>query len=124
MKLKKLAAALLTASIMLSQPVFAEDKLSNGSSEGYDYFAKLMTYASQLYIDEDVTAEEIIGAALKKAVDEDSEFLDKLLKAGFSSLDEYSEYYTPDEFQDYINNINHTFYGIGVVIQKKATMWS
>ena len=61
MKLKKLAAALLTASIMLSQPVFAEDKLSNGSSEGYDYFAKLMTYASQLYIDEDVTAEEICG---------------------------------------------------------------
>lgn len=120
MKLKKLAAALLTASIMLSQPVFAEDKLSNGSSDGYDYFAKLMTYASQLYIDEDVTAEEIIGAALKKAVDEDSEFLDKLLKAGFSSLDEYSEYYTPDEFQDYINNINHTFYGIGVVIQKKG----
>lgn len=119
MKIKRIAAIFLSSVMFLScQTVFSKENSSG--DDGYDYFIKLITSAAQLYIDEDISADELIENALKKAVDENPEILDKLLKAGFSSLDEYSEYYTPEEFQEYINNINHTFYGIGVVIQKKG----
>lgn len=115
--MKRIAAIFLMLAVFATYPItFADD----GVDADYDYFVKLMTSVSALYIDEDISADEVIEKALKKAVEENPEILEKLLKAGFSSLDEYSEYYTPDEFQDYINNINHTFYGIGVVIQKKG----
>ena len=120
MKLKKLTA-LLGALIIFSNTAFANEESVQplGHDSSYEIFTKLMTYASQLYIDDSVTPEELINNAFEKAVEDNPEFLNELLKAGFSSLDPYSEYYTAEEFSDYINNLNHIFYGIGVVIQKK-----
>lgn len=113
MKLKRFISAAVASVMLIAQPAFAET-----SGAEYNYFKKLMTYASQLYIDEEVSADELIDAAIKKAMEENPELITELLKAGFSSLDEYSEYYTSEEFVDFVNNINHTFYGIGVVIRK------
>lgn len=114
--MKNKVIAILTAIFMLMpQTTFAQDEAQNIL---YDYFRRLMAYASQLYIDENVTTEELIDNAIKEVIKEDPELLEKLLKAGFSSLDEYSEYYTADEFQKYLDDLNHTFYGIGVIIRK------
>ncbi len=114
---KRLAAASLIASMLFGGNVFAAEVQKTDTA--YDYFTKLMTYASELYIDENVSADEIIKKAIENALEENPDMVTKLLKAGFSSLDEYTEYYTPQEYVDFINNMNHTFYGIGVIIQKK-----
>ncbi len=114
MKLKRFILAALATATISSATVLAAPAQNH---YGYDYFEKLMMYAANLYIDENVSYEELIDKALKKAIDDNPEFLQPLLKAGFASLDEYSEYYTPEEFTQYVDNLNNTFYGIGVVIQ-------
>ena len=111
--IKKIIASALAASMLFTNIVFAEEK-----NEEYDFFTTLMTYAAQLYIDEEVTSEEIIDNAVKGAIKDNPELMRELLKAGFASLDDYSEYYTPEEFETFLNNMNHTFYGIGVYIRK------
>lgn len=121
MKLRKFLAAFMASVMMIPATVFAEDTSSETQAvdnPNYSYFATLMNYASQLYIDDSITADELISAAFEKAMNDNPEFLDELIKAGFASLDEYSEYYTQEEFDSYINTLNHVFYGIGVVIQK------
>lgn len=111
---KRLTAAILSAMMLFGGNAFAEE-----TESVYDYFARLMTYASELYIDENVSASELIKTAIENALEENPDMVTELLKAGFASLDEYTEYYTPEEYVDFINNMNHTFYGIGVIIQKK-----
>lgn len=113
---KRLTAALLSATLLFGGNVFAAE---NETESAYDYFAKLMTYAAELYIDENVSANELIKTAIENALEENPDMVTELLKAGFASLDEYTEYYTPQEYVDFINSMNHTFYGIGVIIQKK-----
>lgn len=114
---KRLTAVITAAAMLFSGSAFAAEEQEGGGS--YDFFSKLMTYAAQLYIDENVNADELIKKAFEKAMDENPQILIELLKAGFSSLDEYTEYYTPEEYISFVNDMNHTFYGIGVIIQKK-----
>lgn len=121
MKFKGVISIVSALVLAFGQTCFAkDDNVSEKKSDSvkYDYFTTLMTYASELYIDEEITADEIIEQAIKKALEENPEFLDAVLKAGFSSLDDYSEYYTAEEFLNYMNNMNHIFYGIGVVISQ------
>lgn len=115
-KFKRVTAAAISAVMLFGGIVHAQEAETESA---YDYFTRLMTYAAQLYIDEDVSTEEIIKQAIEKAMEENPEMVTQLVKAGFSSLDEYTEYYTPQEYIDFINSMNHTFYGIGVIIQKR-----
>lgn len=92
----------------------------NDENTQYDYFDKILGYASEMYIDENVTKEEILNRTIKKYLSDNPEVVSELLKDAFSELDEYSEYYTFDEYVEYVNNLNHTFYGIGVIIQKEG----
>lgn len=110
---KKLYALILSASMLIPS-------LSQAASVEYNTFDKLMNYAAQLYIDQDISVEELKEKAVSKLLEEHPELLDQLLKAGFSSLDQYSEFFTGEEFLDYVNDLNHTFYGIGVTIQKNG----
>ncbi len=110
---KKLYALILSASMLIPS-------LSQAASVEYNTFDKLMNYAAQLYIDQDISVEELKEEAVSKLLEEHPELLDQLLKAGFSSLDQYSEFFTGEEFLDYVNDLNHTFYGIGVTIQKNG----
>ena len=110
---KKLYALILSASMLIPS-------LSQAASVEYNTFDKLMNYAAQLYIDQDISVEELKEEAVSKLLEEHPELLDQLLKAGFSSLDQYSEFFTGEEFLDYVNDLNHTFYGIGETIQKNG----
>ena len=86
----------------------------------YNYLDKMFGYASELYLDENITKEEILNNAVKNYLKKNPDALVDLLKAGFSGLDDYSEYYSGEEFNNYVNNLNHVFYGIGVMIQKEG----
>lgn len=111
--MKKKILSIILAIAAIQSTVFAkEDKVVE-----YEYMDKLFGFAEELYIDESVTKEDILKEAVKKYLKDNPEAMEEIIKNGFSSLDDYSEYYTGDELTSYINNINHTFYGIGVSIK-------
>ena len=115
MKLKKLIAALLTPALLgISPAAIAEE---NDESR---YFDVLTNYAANLYIDEDVTRVDLMKAAVEEVLKDNPELMYKMIKAAFSSLDEYSEYYTKEEYEEYVKQLNHIFCGMGVIIQRKG----
>lgn len=112
MNMKKTLAAALAA-MMLAAPAYAE---SNDESR---YLDILTNYAANLYIDENVSAEDLMQAATEEILKENPELMYKMIKAAFSSLDEYTEFYTAEEYESYYQHLNKIFYGMGVMIQQK-----
>lgn len=110
--MKKILSIILVIAAIQSTIFAKEDKVAE-----YEYMDKLFGFAEELYIDESVTKEDILKEAVKKYLKDNPDAMEDIIKNGFSSLDDYSEYYTSDELTSYINNINHTFYGIGVSIK-------
>lgn len=117
MKLKRLIALVLIPA-MFGIKAFA----SFGENAEADYFNAMLNYASNLYIDETVTSEDIMRSAVEEVLKDNPELMYKMIKAAFSSLDEYSEFYTAEEYNEYYQQLNHIFCGMGVIIQKKGEM--
>ena len=92
--MKKLLALIL-AGLMIAGSTASAETLSSG----YTNFERLSSYGANLYIDESVTADYLMTEALKKVINENPELEIELIKAAFSSLDEYSEFYTKDEYE-------------------------
>ena len=110
---RKFLSLILALAMLLGQSVSAETV-----SEGYDKFERMSSYGANLYIDDSITTDYIMTEALKTVINEDPELALKLIKAGFASLDEYSEFYTKEEYELFKKNLDKIVYGIGVVIQQ------
>lgn len=125
--MKKLLALSLAAMLGISQmSVFAaptpepEEEKVTPSMEYLDY-EKVAGYIAEKYIDESYTTEDIMKLGL-------SEFLAKygddaiveLLKAATNGLDDYSDFYTREEYIEYTNELNSTFYGLGIQMQQSG----
>lgn len=115
--IKKIVSILVALSLSATYVLANEEK---EISPEYEYFEKVSGFAAEMYIDETVTKEDIMKMGLNKLLESKPELVEEILKAGFTSLDDYSEYYTYSEYREFYNSINHTFYGIGVVIQKEG----
>lgn len=111
MKFKSVIAPILAAS-MLATPVYAE-------SDELRYLDSIISYASNLYIDSSVYSEDLMRAAISEAVKDNPELMYKMIKAVFGELDDYSEFYTAEEYQKYYQRLVNEFYGIGVIIQMR-----
>ncbi len=70
------------------------------------------------YIDETLDAETIMQMGISNLLDGDDDMLVTLLKKTLESLDDYSTFYTADEYEEYINNLNRTFFGVGIELKK------
>ncbi|SHD76227.1 S41 family peptidase [Schnuerera ultunensis] len=96
--IKKLAALILALSILLTpiRPI---------AESGYDleYFIQIMGLVQQNYVYE-LREEELLQGAIKGL---------------FDTLDENSQYYTEEEFQDLIDDLSGDFVGIGVYIKEE-----
>ncbi|MCX7714727.1 MAG: S41 family peptidase [Clostridia bacterium] len=114
MKLKRIIAALIAVVILLPTVVSAEE------SDEYKLYDNIVNFIQNSYIDETITKDEIIKNAIDNLVKENPEMLVKLFQATFDGLDQYSEFYTAEEFQAFLENLNKEFCGIGVVIQKQG----
>lgn len=110
--IKRFFSALIVAAVLLTQPVFADGDLE------YQKIEQVLNYAANLYIDDSVTSDELIESSVKTLLEKNPELATELIKAGFENLDEYSEFYTADEYELFTKNINHIVYGIGVIIQQ------
>lgn len=123
MRIKRLTAIFLSAIVTVSSfgAVFAEnsDEVQEYPYSGeYGAFDEISDYISKVYIDDSLTKEQVMvnGAApiLSEMLDGNEELLVKILKKSLSSLDDYSEFYTAEEYKKFEGQLNHTFYGIGV----------
>lgn len=110
--IKRFLSVFMVAVLLLSQSVFAD-----GDSE-YQKIEQILNYAANLYIDDSVTSDELMVDAVKNLLTDNPELAKELIKSGFSALDEYSEFYTSEEYEQFNKSMNHVFYGIGVMIQK------
>ena len=112
MKIRRLIAA-ITVPMMLGLPAFAE---SNDESR---YFEVLTNYAANLYINEEITSDDLMREATEAVLKDNPELMYKMIKAAFRSLDDYSEFYTAEEYKEYYQRLNKIFYGMGVVVQRR-----
>lgn len=112
MKIKSIIASMLALS-MLTVPAYAK---ADGESM---YLDAVINYVSNLYIDSSVYSEDMMRAAISEAVKDNPELMYKMIKAAFGELDEYSEFYTAEEYQKYYEMLTKEFFGIGVIIQMR-----
>lgn len=110
---KKIIAAAAALSMFFGTATYAE------YSDEFDVFEQVAGYISTYYIDDSLTDGDIMYKAISKFVENDDEHLVELLKSMLSALDPYSEFFTAEEYKGFVNNIDKTFYGIGVQIQQK-----
>ncbi len=68
----------------------------------------------------DVTQEQIYERMITTMLNENPKMLDTFFEALFASFDDYSEFYTADEFKNFVNNLEGVFGGIGVYLEKRA----
>lgn len=126
-KLKRFLAALLSAAMItapasvMAQGENRQVQESDSNEEfvgsgNYQALMQIAGYISNLYIDESVTEDIAVQQGLSDYLDENDEALWKLLKAMFRSLDPWCDFFTSAEYREYQNDINHTFYGIGIAI--------
>ena len=115
--IKRKIAAILASIFVISAgaSVYAEYSYS----DELDVAQQVAGYISTYYIDDSLKDEDIIMRALSEYLKEDDEKLVEFLKSMLESLDPYSQYFTAEEYKGFINNVNKTFYGIGVRIEQK-----
>ena len=85
----------------------------------YEAYKQIAGYIADMYLDDSYTAEEIMQIGLSEYLGKNGdEALVALLKGALRSLDEYSDFYTRDEYIEYNNSLNKTFYGLGVLLRQ------
>lgn len=112
---RKIAAILASVFVMSSGAAFAEYSYS----DELDVAQQVAGYISTYYIDDTLKDEDIIIRALSEYLKYDDEKLVEFLKSMLEALDPYSQYFTAEEYRGFVNNVNKTFYGIGVRIEQK-----
>lgn len=117
MKLKKIISLVLT-SVMLAptSAVFAKTDEAEYSGE-YQAFRQIAEYVSERYIDDSLTTEDIMAQGLSALLEGNDPLLIELLKSTLESMDDYSEFFTPEEYKAFQQSIEKTFYGIGITMQ-------
>ena len=100
MKKSKFLSVILAGMMLLTQPIFAEDI-------EYSRVDMMLNYAANLYIYEETDASVLLENGLKSVLKDNPELATQIIKAGFKSLDDYSEYYTQEEYELFKKNLNH-----------------
>ncbi|MCH5186175.1 MAG: PDZ domain-containing protein, partial [Oscillospiraceae bacterium] len=137
MKFKKIISAFIAAGLLLSGSAFAAENAGSvtgdqdKSIENTDNTAKstpmpisdellvyknILTFIENAYIDDSVNKDQLMADGISNLLKDNPDMLAKLFKATFESLDMYSDYYTQEEFEKYMNGINSSAYGVGLVM--------
>lgn len=125
MNFKRIIAA-VTASVMISIPftVFAagigseEAKSDIVLSNEYIVYDQIAEFVAENYLDSQLSKEDIMLMGISNYLKDNNEAALELLKSMLTSLDPYSDFFTAEEYAKYINQINQTFYGIGVYLEE------
>ena len=92
-----------------------DDKVD--TSLQYQAYEQIAGYIADRYLDDSYTAEDIMKLGLSSYLGENGDdALVELLKGALHSLDNYSDFYTREEYVEYNNELNKTFYGLGITM--------
>ncbi|MBQ8300900.1 MAG: S41 family peptidase [Clostridia bacterium] len=117
MKLKRIISVILTSVMLAPTSVtFAKTDEKEYSGE-YQAFKQIAEYVSERYIDASLTTEDIMAQGLSAMLEGNDPLLIELLKSTLESMDDYSEFYTAEEYKAFQQSIEKTFYGIGITMQ-------
>lgn len=87
----------------------------------YQAYEQIAGYIAERYLDDTYSAEDIMKIGLSEYLAErGDEALVELLKKAMQSLDDYSDFYTSEEYKEYNNELNKTFYGLGIVMRQNG----
>ncbi len=114
MNIKRITAAVLSAMMLTSSAVFADNSEYSGE---YQAFEQIAEYIAQRYIDDTVTKEEVMTQGLSRLLEGNDPLLIELLKSTLKSMDDYSEFYTAEEYMKFQQSMEKSFYGIGIIMQ-------
>lgn len=124
--IKKIIAILLAVFILPQSMALAattnknEESLVEESVE-YQAYEIIAGYIADMYLDDSYTAEDIMKLGLSEYLAKHGDdALVELLKSTLKSLDDYSDFYTQKEYIEYTNNLNKTFYGLGVTLTQSG----
>lgn len=85
----------------------------------YQAYEQVAGYIADRYLDDSYTAEDIMKLGLSRYLeDKGDEALIALLKAALGGLDPYSDFYSSKEYQEYTDDLNSTFYGLGIIMRQ------
>ncbi len=116
----KLSVLFLVLTLVLSVPTFAQEEnylKEIQPSSNAAFFNLVFKDVVNMY-QFDVEQTEIYERMLTNMINENPELLDAFFKSLFASFDDYSEFYTADEFEDFMNQLEGVDGGIGVYIEK------
>lgn len=110
---KKITALLLALVLSVSFicPTFAEEL------DGFNLINQIAIYAEQNY-KFGVTAEQLKNRALEYIFDNNDTSMDNVLSAMLGSLDDYTRYFTKEEYEDFTGALTASLCGIGVLVRK------
>lgn len=121
MKMKKIAAIILAVSMLYpAAAIAAPEKEAEPEKEysgEYMAFDQIADYISQLYIDE-YDKQDIMNQGLSEFLSGNDDILVQLLKSTLESMDDYSEFYTAEEYKQFEDNLSHLSYGIGIAMKE------
>lgn len=111
----------ITAAATPAPTEAAEEPAEDGieTSVIYQAYETIAGYIAERYLDDSYTTEDIMKIGLSEYLAEQGdEALVGLLKAALHKLDDYSDFFTHNEYIEYNNQLNKTFYGLGVTLQQ------
>lgn len=116
----KLTALIMVLSVLITVPTFAQEEnyLKNIPQSAEAMFFDLVFGDVVEMYQFDVEQTEIYERMITNMLNENPELMDSFFKALFASFDDYSEFYTADEFEEFMNSIEGITGGIGVYIEK------
>lgn len=132
--MKKLTALLLSFILIFNINVFAntniledaqtpteevvtEEEFTTDTYENYIIDSAVDT-VEKLYVFDDVTELDMYKNALKQIIAKNPELMDEALKGIFNNLDPHSEYYTPEEYDAFMQSLSNELCGIGVMVSE------
>lgn len=118
--LKKVSAVILAVFVLFTVPVLADshNKKLEQSDEAY-FFNAVVEFILQVY-NFDITKDELLSRTIQNLITNNPKALDEFLRALLGSLDEYSEFYSPEEWKAINSQLERTFGGIGVRLVKQG----
>ena len=117
MNLIKKTIMMLLCTALLPSAVFAKEETNNLTGE-YNAWKNIAEYIANEYIDDTLTPDEIMEMGVSNLLEGNDEMLVALLKKTLESLDDYSTFYTAEEYKAYTDSLNRTFYGVGIELKK------
>lgn len=112
---KRIVAVILACLMIFSCITVSADKRGETASK---YIKGIIELIEVYYKYGDVSKEDMYEAVIDYVMQENPDMLEGAISAATDLLDEHSVYYKKDELASFIENVEQSFVGIGVVVQK------